>query len=316
MKTLFISIIRKSWFYIIHLILSSSLLTLPACQEEEEIEPMPKTITDVVVEGEDFTLLEAALIRAGLADALRTGTRTVFAPTDAAFKAAGFGDVNAVNALPVATLQAVLQYHVLDGIRIVAGDIPAGDNTTQSSLGGSTLYITKKDGTVSVNGARVTTADVAAANGVIHVIDRVLLPPAGNLVETVGVNPNFSFLVAAVRRAGLVSTLSGNGPFTVFAPTNDAFRAAGFNSEEDIRNADTEALTRILTYHVVPARAFSTNLSGGNLTTVQGGTVAITLESGISVRGNGNGSSASRVTSPDILASNGVIHVIDRVLLP
>jgi uncharacterized surface protein with fasciclin (FAS1) repeats len=167
----------------------------------------------------------------------------------------------------------------------------------------------------------VTQADVAASNGVIHIIGKVLLPPSGNLVEMAQADTSFSYLVAAVVRASEGSTnvaqvLSGAGPFTVFAPTNDAFRAAGFPTIASIQAADPAVLTSILTYHVIPARVFSSDLTDGEQApTVNGGKVTIGLTSGATVKGNSN-AMASNIIATNIMATNGVIHVIDRVLLP
>lgn len=304
-------------------ILSASLLT--SCKDDDEA--TPQTVTDVVVAGEQFTLLEAAVIRAGLADALRnTNNITVFAPTDAAFRAAGFADVAAINATPVATLTSVLQYHVL-GSRVAASAIPTADNTAQQTLltTNGTIYITKNAGGVSVNGVRVTQADVNASNGVIHVVDRVILPPSGNLLQVLQAlntanNNNFSLLIAAATRAGttVVNTLStAAGPFTVFALTNAAFTAANLGTEAAINAAPVATLQAVLLNHVVAARAFSTNLASGPVPAAGGQSLAVAVSaSGVTVTGRGNGTNASNVTRTDVVATNGVIHVIDRVLLP
>ncbi len=145
------------------------------------------------------------------------------------------------------------------------------------------VYITKNATGVFVNGASVTQADVAASNGVIHVINTVLMPPMGNIVEVAQANPNFSLLVAAVLRASQGSTnvaqvLAGAGPLTVFAPTNQAFINAGFANAAAIQAADPEVLKNILTYHVIAARVFSSDLTeGAKPATVNGATVSITL---------------------------------------
>ncbi|GAA4404090.1 fasciclin domain-containing protein [Nibrella viscosa] len=301
------------------LVATATLLT--SCKKDDDNTVQPQTITDVVVGNPNFSLLAAAVTRAGLADALRQGSLTVFAPTNAAFQAAGFADVAAINNTPIATLQTVLQYHVLNQ-RVTAAAIPTAVNTAQPSLltTNGTLYITKDNSGVSVNGARVTQADLAASNGVIHVIDRVLLSPSGDLVALAQGNPNFTFLVAAVLRAGtpVVSALSGSNALTVFAPTNAAFQAAGFPTIASINAAAPATLANILTYHVVPGRVFSTLVPNGtNVTTAQGTAVRTSVNgSNVTVLGNGNSNTAANVTQANLLATNGVIHVIDRVLLP
>jgi uncharacterized surface protein with fasciclin (FAS1) repeats len=296
-------------------------LSFTACNNDDggDDTPAPQTITEVVLNNPDFTLLRAAVQRAGLAETLGTGTLTVFAPNDAAFRAAGFADVAAINAVPDSTLRGILRYHVLN-TRTASTEFPTADNTQLSSLANSALYVTRNAAGVSVNGARVTQADLAASNGVIHIIDQVLLPPPGNLVRLAQGNPDLSLLVAAIERASesptdVAEVLAGTGPFTVFAPTNAAFQAAGFADVAAINAAVPDSLARILTYHVVAARAFSTNLTAGSLATAQGGNLTITV-SPITVLGRGNGTSAANVTRANLTGTNGVVHVVDRVLLP
>ncbi len=294
-------------------------LLLTSCNDDDNDAQPEQTIAQVVNTNADFSLLRAAVQRANLGNALSSGNLTVFAPNNAAFQAAGLSE-SSINALAPEQVAAVLQYHVVDG-RQTAASLPSGNNTAVATLSNSTVYVTKNSNNVSVNGARVVTADVSAANGIIHVIDKVLSPPAGNIVQIAAGNPNFTYLVAAVQRASQGSTnvaqvLSGTGPFTVFAPVNQAFIAAGFPTIESISAADPALLTSILTYHVVADRVFSTNLSSGNVPTVQGGNVAVDLTNGVRLTGAGNGGNAAGVTGADLVATNGVVHVIDRVLLP
>jgi uncharacterized surface protein with fasciclin (FAS1) repeats len=290
-------------------------LLLTGCNDDDNNTQPEQSIAEVVNTNSDFSLLRAAVNRAGLANALNSGTLTVFAPNNAAFQAAGLTEA-AINAQAPEAVAAVLQYHVVNS-RQTAASLPVAKNTAVTALNNGTLYVTKDGNNVSVNGARVVTADVSARNGVIHVIDKVLLPPAGNIVQIAAGNPNFTFLVAAVQRANLAPVLSGTGPFTVFAPTNDAFiNTTPFTTIEQIQAADPAALTAILTYHVVADRVFSPTLMAGNTTTVQGGNVNVNLTNGVRVTGAGNGANASNVVLADIAATNGVIHVIDRVLLP
>jgi len=222
-------------------------------------------------------------------------------------------------------LASILQYHVLSG-SVAASAIPAGQSAQQTVLTtNGTVYVSKAaSGTtgtgVSVNGARVVEADVRASNGVIHIIDRVLLPPTGNILAIAQADTTLSLLVAAALRGGAAVTgaLGGTAPLTVFAPTNSAFRAAGFANAAAINAAPVATLTNILTYHVVPGvRAYSPTLISGPITTFQTGTITAGVSaSAVTVTGRGNGTNASRVTTPDINATNGVIHKIDRVLLP
>jgi len=315
------------------LLLSSLfVLTLIGCTKDSDnpAPPVSNTIVDVVVENPNTTLLEAAVIRAGLAETLATTQNiTVFAPDDDAFKMLdingdGTPDLDTeakINALDPALLAEVLSFHVI-GAKVPAVDVPAGPNAAVMALNGDSLYLTKNANGVFVNGIKVKTADVQASNGVIHIMEKVLVPSGGNnIVELAVANPNFTYLVAAVTRADASGTsisgaLSGDGPFTVFAPTNAAFMAAGFATIADIEAADPAALRDILLYHVIGARVFSSDLTeGAEPTMLDGGKVTITLDGGAKVKGASN-TTASNVTGTNVLATNGVIHVIDQVLMP
>jgi uncharacterized surface protein with fasciclin (FAS1) repeats len=313
----------------------TALLTysFSACKKTESTVPTLPTVNELISSGSKFTLLKAALVRAGLDGALgQAGTYTVFAPSDDAFKLFGYADAAAINAAPVDLLKTVLQYHVL-GTRIGAADIPAGVNTSQQTLAGLPVYISKitsttsstaSSGTVSINGARVLQADGQASNGVVHAIDRVLLPPVfGNVVQTIQGIPqllptaSFKLLQAAVAKTGAVTTLVGAGPITVFAPTDAAFKAVGYDSAA-IAKAPAAALTNILSYHLLNSRTYTPLITNGSsLTTVQGGTITAGVSTtALTVTGKGNGTAVSNITGPDITATNGVVHIIDRLLLP
>ncbi len=282
--------------------------------------PTPGTITDQVSAGANFTLLKSAVVKAGLATTLSSaGPFTVFAPTDAAFAASGITS-DVIASLTADQLKAILLYHTL-GSKVLAASVPAGPNAKVVTAGGDSIFVTNNSSGVFVNGIKVTQADILASNGVIHTIEKVLLPPVGNIVQVASSDTTFSFLVAAMVRASTGSTnvaavLSSGGIFTVFAPTNNAFRAAGFATIDAINAADPATLTTILTYHVIPGRVFSSDLTeGAQPVTVNGGKVSISLSSGATVKGNSN-TTASNIIATNIMASNGVVHVIDQVLLP
>lgn len=283
-----------------------------------------KTIWEVAVSDSRFSLLKAAVARTGLVPALndKKANLTVFAPTNDAFKAAGFNTVSDIAKAPVEVLKSILLYHVV-GDEVFAAEIPQASNTPVSSLNGQPLYITRTNsGNVFVNGVKVIIADIDCVNGVIHVVDRVLLPAPGNIVALAASNADLSLLVAAVIKSGETGTdvaaiLSSDGPFTVFAPTNQAFAAAGLGTVDAINQADPAFLLNVLAYHVIAgARVFSADLVDGSaVPTFQGGTLEISLGSGATVKGSGN-DTVSTITATDLLATNGVVHIIDQVLLP
>lgn len=268
-----------------------------------------------------FNFLKYALTQTKLMSVLaKDGDYTLFAPSDDAFREAGFNSYEDIRNAPVELLKAILTYHVLDA-EVTASQVPAGPNAAITMLSGQKAYVTSNSSGVYINGVSVVSADIMALNGVIHVIDRILMPPVGNIVETAVANPDFSYLVAAVLRASqgsvnVAGVLSSAGPFTVFAPTNAAFIAAGFPTTASIMAADPATLTAILTYHVIGARVFSSDLVDGAMPTMlNGGKTTIDLNGGARIKGMSN-ATYSNIIKTDIVATNGVIHVIDQVLLP
>jgi uncharacterized surface protein with fasciclin (FAS1) repeats len=279
-----------------------------------------------------FSALVAAADKAGLVPALSSSSSslTVFAPTDAAFTSLattlGFSSAAAmVTALDGPTLAKILQYHVLPA-RKTAAELASGGATqaTIYSFEGApaTLALNTTSGVKITDEvlteASVVTANVAASNGVIHAIDKVLVPPGVlNVVQMAQLNPTFSVLVEAVVAANLAGTLSGTGPFTVFAPTNTAFVAAlGELSLTKAQLLASPTLGSILTYHVVAGNVRAANVVAlpkpAAVATLQGGTFSVGADLGIT---DGRARVAALVAT-DVVASNGVIHVIDKVLLP
>jgi transforming growth factor-beta-induced protein len=277
--------------------------------------PAELSVAGVVEATSSLSTLEAVLSEAGLLAVLGSGgPYTLFAPTDAAFQALP-GDLLGAVLADDELLEAVLLNHVVEGAAL-AGSLSDGQQLT--TLGGGMLGVTVQGGTVRIGGSAVIQADLEASNGVVHVIDAVLVPelpepepesePEPDLVD-VAVDAGFSTLVGAVQAAGLEEVLRGEGPFTVFAPTDEAFADLPEGVLEALLE-DPDALAEILTYHVIPGRIFASDLEDGlEVTTVQGTTLTISLDGGARVNDAG-------ITGTDILTANGVIHVIDAVLTP
>jgi uncharacterized surface protein with fasciclin (FAS1) repeats len=289
-----------------------------ACDKDDDPTPTPTpTITDVVVADPNFSILEAAVKKADLADDLaQPGALTVFAPDDAAFTAAGITEA-VVATLSKEALVDILTYHVL-GAKVTAAMVPASDAVT--TLQGESLFASKNANGVFVNGVKVTTADVPASNGVIHVINGVLKPPTQTIAQIASA-PGFSILLSAVVKAGLAEAVSGPGKFTVFAPTNAAFEAAGLN-QAAIDAASVETVTGIVKQHVIGTNVYASDLV--NAATAQtikdGATLTInTSPAGVKLTGSTNPFSNVVTTTPgatfNITATNGVVHVIDKVIL-
>lgn len=272
------------------------------------------TVVDIIVNSEDHTLLEAAVVEAGLAEALSgEGPFTVFAPHDGAVLALAEAlGVSAAELLALPNLGEILQYHVV-GAAAFSGDLSNGQMIT--TLQGQDVAVSINQNGIMINNALVTVADIAADNGVVHVIDAVLMPPpppTNTVVDIIVNSDDHTLLEAAVMAADLVGTLSSDGPFTVFAPTDAAVTAlAGalqISAEELLALPN---LGEILLYHVVGAVAMSGDLTDGQMiTTLQGQEVTV------GVSGNGIAINNATVVVADILADNGVVHVINAVLLP
>jgi transforming growth factor-beta-induced protein len=282
------------------------MLTGMGCSEKEDTAPIPlQNETLDIVEtamasnpGQFNTLVEA-VIAADLVTTLKSaGPYTVFAPTDQAFARLGID----LSMLSKEELTNILLYHV------VAGNVESTSlaNGFVKTAGGYSIEINIDNGAM-INTANVISADVMASNGIIHVIDEVLLPPTEDIVEkALSFNPGeFNTLVSAVIQADLVSTLKSEGPFTVFAPTDAAFTKLGV----DLASLSKEDLTSILLYHVVPASVFSSDLSEGSVPTANGATINVSLASGVKIN-------ESNVIIANVQTTNGVIHVIDEVLMP
>ena len=287
-------------------------------------DPAPVAVSLDIVElaqaTPDLSFLVEAVVSAELVDTLKgAGPFTVFAPTNAAFAAllTELGLSKAQLLADKALLKTVLTYHVLPA-KVERAQVPRGKavSTVQGSIlkveaSGTDLTIT--DG--RNRSARILATDIQAKNGVIHTINRVILPANKNIVETAQALPQFSVLVEAVLAANLQGTLSGAGPFTVFAPTNDAFTAllAELNISKAALLADTALLTKVLTYHVLAGRVLKADVPVNTpITTVQGGTISVSSTFVLADQRGRN----SNITATDVLTSNGVIHVIDKVILP
>jgi transforming growth factor-beta-induced protein len=291
--------------------------------------PAPEALTtdivDTAVAAGDFNTLAAALTAAGLVDTLKgEGPFTVFAPSDAAF--AKLDPATLETLLKPENkdqLTAILTYHVVPGA-VLAAD--AEKLTSATTVQGEDITIAKDGDALTINGATVITPNIVVSNGVIHVIDSVIMPPSmattstatttaaaeTDIVDTAIAAGNFTTLATALTAAGLVETLKGEGPFTVFAPSDEAFAKLDKATLENLLKPENkESLIKVLTYHVVPGRVTAADVAKlTSAKTVEGQDVTIKVDGG-KVMING-----ATVTAADILTSNGVIHVIDTVILP
>ena len=290
-------------------------LFLVSCGDDEVIVEDPTTIADIAAGDDQFTTLVSALDRVGLVSVLDgEGSFTVFAPTNQAFTDLGVD----LNTISDEALTDILLYHVL-GATVRSTDIADGQTyvstlSTDSPNNVALSALVEKGATgVRINNiATVTAADVQASNGVIHIIDKVILPL--DIVGHAAANDNFTSLVGALGAASgdLVDVLSGDGPFTVFAPVNSAFEE--ISAVASTLSADQ--LSKVLTYHVLTGNVMSSDLSNGmNVATVNSEMFEVGIEGSDVTITDANGN-VSNVVLLDVQATNGVIHVIDKVILP
>jgi uncharacterized surface protein with fasciclin (FAS1) repeats len=277
----------------------------PATQAAE------KDIVTTATEAGSFKTLVAAVEAAGLVETLKgKGPFTVFAPTDDAFAQLPDGTVESLlKPENKGRLVSVLTYHVVPG-EVKAAEVVKLN--AAATVNGQRVDIRAADGKVLVDQANVVKTDIHCSNGVIHVIDQVILPSTDTIVATADKAGKFKTLIAAAKAAGLVEVLSGDKPLTVFAPTDQAFEKLPAGTVESLLKPENkEKLAAILKFHVVPGRVFSNDvLSKKQLKTLHGDVLTATSNDGkASINGAG-------LVATDIDAANGVIHVIDSVMLP
>jgi uncharacterized surface protein with fasciclin (FAS1) repeats len=306
-------------------IISTVFFTI-SCDDNtyDDMPIVDNTITGIAKSNSNFTLLYQALVKAELAETLKgTTPYTVFAPTDAAFitflKTTPYATINDV---PKEALTQILLNHVVSGT-VKSTDLKSGYVNTlaksaTSGMNTMSLYVDLTSG-VRLNGvASVSTADIKASNGYIHIVDAVIDLPT--IVTHATANTNFTSLVGALTKSGqpnFLGILSGTGPFTVFAPTNDAFTA--LNTElapGGIAAVSDSNLTKVLQYHVINGNVLAASLTEEQIVnTLQvPQSFSIQLTGGAKIKDNNN--RISTIEAIDVQCSNGVIHILNKVLLP
>lgn len=320
-----------------------AVIVLVSCDKREQNIAYAPGISDNIVaiaeKESNLSVFVAAIKRVGLdADLQLLGNYTVFAPTDAAFNAAGITTA-IVSSMPIDVLRAILRNHFISG-KILSTDLLPGPNAAYTSVQRQILNSSYYGSSSFLNGKKINKVNILANNGVIHTIDGVLVPPLNNLMGTLSANPNLTFLAAAINRAGLASSVNTTTTLlTVFAPTNAAFQAAGFPDIASIDATSPTVLSNIILYHVIPSssltssvltspfnrsgRAFGIDFTNStSLITAQGTSVSIGTGTSVTVKGTNNPSPAT-VSTADVLffagsatVRPGVLHIIDKVLLP
>jgi len=318
---------------------SLSVLLITSCETSSSYEDELPSIAGIAVANDAFSSLEAAAVYGQVAGVLSnanpndpSGDYTVFAPNNAAFARLGLNE-STLGVLQQSFLTNTLLYHVSNGN--LAGSSISNGGTSASALGGLTRRFITRGSATFINGSEILATDISAANGTVHVIDKVMIATGGNVVESaialqsMGVfkTPELSYLVEAVVYAELADALSNpDAKFTVFAPNDQAFINLGaalgltFTSPADVRKIDKDLLTTVLLNHVFANTAkasFTSELNKGNYASLGGANITLgTYNDGVlTVKGAGN-AAAGNMVIPDVQTTNGIVHVIDQVLLP
>lgn len=320
--------IRKQ--HVLHTFLLNSLFLAlifisPGC-DQEETGPTGPTVTlqQVVSQQASLSSFSAALQQTGIVNTISNPNLsfTIFAPNDGAFasylQANGYSSLSQV---PAEELKQLVNYHITLGTK-VASQLDSA--RLINTLSDARVLVYNSNNSISLNGkATIVQSDLMAKNGVVHILDNVLTPPTQTLSELISskaaaaTNPQFTLLKAALQHTGLASVLNNsNQLYTVFAPTDAAFAEAGYATVEDITSEDPVVLQNILAYHLLPNYRFSFMLRDGEAVTRLGKRVTLNTANS-SVKGIGNAEAAALLaTEKDMLATNGVLHAIDMVLLP
>lgn len=312
-------------------------LTIISCERNSTFEDVKPSISKIAVLNSDFSVLETAAIKGGVAGVLSnynagdaSGHFTVFAPTNDAFAKLGLNSDN-LSALDQTFLTNTLLFAVSNGDLMSGSFSPT--NLSASAFAGNTRRFIDKNGDKYINGSKIIATNISAINGTVHAIDKVLIATNGNIVQSaiavqtgkVFVKPELTYLVAAVLWAdpSILTALTSSPSLTVFAPTDEAFIKLGtllgknFTKPSDIQLVDKATVTAVLLNNVIGGGKFTPELSSGANASVGGGILTLgAFENGtMTVKGKGNATPAKMVI-PDIQAKNGVIHIIDTVLLP
>jgi transforming growth factor-beta-induced protein len=318
---------KKLIIYVNRIFLFTIAFIAFSCKKES-LQNTPEQVSIYTIIKSDpvnFSLLREVVEKAGLQSYLESGSGlTLLAPSDEAFINAGL-TLSVIKASTPELLKNILEYHLLSKTLVLDESLINGEQTTLNS---TTVYISKTNlKGYAVNGADITNRNNLALNGVLHVVNSVLIPAAGKFIyQRITENSNLSFLGVAIRRASegsknIIKDLSSNGNYTLFAPTNAAFIAAGFSDTSRIKTTDPELLINILTYHLLNNRKFTVDMIDSlglpalnqkllflNNRTINPSRVSYT-------RGLVNGVSFDRVNA-NIMANNGVLHMISEVFTP
>ena len=294
----------------------SVVLVFTGCKKDEAV-VAKETIDAKFAANPDLSLFQYAIKKARLTNFTQgNGPFTIFAPTNAAFNTFGIADEAGINLLDSNALVQLITFHIQTGSRTYV-EIPFGPNAPMSTQGGFVQYATRYNGgSAFINGAKIIKQDIAASNGTIHIIDKVLQVPVFNALTVLSSNPNYARMVQAINKASITSSFTA-GASTFFAVPNSAMIAAGYDSTS-IANltlpASVTLLGNIMRYHVVPQRIFQQDFKAGNLKTLQGSNILVSITgTTINLKGLAN-PSPFQIVTPSVTSINGVVYGINGLL--
>jgi uncharacterized surface protein with fasciclin (FAS1) repeats len=302
-------------------IVCSIALIFISCEKQvvEQATPTRLSIAKKIASSNDFTILQAAIIKTGLQSVLDSpGTYTVFAPTNDVMTASGL-TLEQINLLSTSRLEKILKYHILSS-RLFLDDFKPGVYYTEISLAGDSSFVTKNDQGLFVNGINVIQTDLLQSNGIIHLPSKLLQPAQGDLLEVVAVDTILSMFNAALRRTALggtdlTNTLVCGCKFTLFAPNNTAFMLAGYPTMGSIDNVDYKKLISLLSNHITKERLFSSDWSSQLVAHRINGKQIQFVQNGNEYLIKGDSSLLPiKVIKHNTMATHGLVHTIERVL--
>ena len=313
-----------------------------SCERNSTFEDVKPSIAKIAVLNPDFSVLETAAIKGGVAGVLSnyntgdpSGHFTVFAPTNDAFARLGLTSDN-LSALDQSFLTNTLLYAVSNGDLLSTSFLPA--NPSASAFAGNTRRFIDRNGDKYINGSKIIATNISAINGTVHAIDKVLISSGGNIVEStiavasgkVFVKPELTYLLAAVLYVererpivGIVNALATSPSLTVFAPSDQAFINLGaalgktFTKPVDIELVDVDLVKAVLFNHVIGGGKFTSEMNAGPIANLNGTnlTLGTYINGVLSIKGPGATSTPGNMTIPDVQTKNGVVHIIDKVML-
>jgi len=299
---------RKSTFLVLCIIAVTAVVFSAGCNKTPSVK-YPDTVRRIIGTNPQFSILDSGITIAYISNAIDSSGVTFFAPDNDAFAASGLTETM-IAAMPVQTLKNMFKYGIVFPA-IDTSAFPVSDSIR--SFEGALLFISHNANGIFVNGIKIKTGDMVATNGFIDVVSQVLMPPTFSIQNTIAADTSLSLFADALIKIGLWSSLNLPAKYTVFAPVNNAFRAAGFLTTTQINSAADTTIQRIVNNHIIGTNVFTSDFTnGGQITNLEGNILIEGISGTIQLTGSGN--PPSNILTPNILTTNGVVHKIYSIL--